>query len=371
MTAGLVAALAPAAHAVTNVAAAGNVLTVTAAPGFANTINVTQPGLITIEDFGDMVIPGAGCNVVNANTVECVPAGITTINVTLDDGNDLLNYNPAGAGGLLDAGTGNDTIQLGAGAGSSSLVGGSGNDTLAGGMINDMLDGGLGSDSLNGGGGTDVADYRARVNQVIADLDGVADDGTAGEMDNVQPDVETRLGGGGSDVLTGNNSVNTLTGGNGNDTLNGLGGGDTLTGGDGNDTLNGGFGNDTLEGGNGADTAATGAIPDGADQFNGGRGIDTVSYQPRATAVNVTLNGIANDGAAGELDNALANVENAQGGAVADTLVGNASANVLTGWAGNDTLQTIDGLMGNDTANGSAGTDTCFTDAGDIVISCP
>lgn len=50
-----------------------------------------------------------------------------------------------------------------------------------------------------------------------------------------------------------------------------------------------------------------------------------------------------------------ANIENATGGAGADTIYGNSLGNVLTGGGGNDTLS---GSTGNDTLVGGAGTDT-------------
>ncbi len=87
-----------------------------------------------------------------------------------------------------------------------------------------MLTGGAGLDRLNGGGGaddmsggTDPADsrvirsttQRARRNLSI-DLDDVADDGEAGEGDNVHGDVETVTGGSGNNVIAGNAGHNVL-----------------------------------------------------------------------------------------------------------------------------------------------------------------
>ena len=67
-------------------------------------------------------------------------------------------------------------------------------------------------------------------------LDGIANDGAAGEGDNVATTVEQVLGGSGGDTLTGNGAANTL---------DGRGGGDTIRGGAGNDTLIGGTGADS------------------------------------------------------------------------------------------------------------------------------
>src|SRR5207247_1332933 len=104
-------------------------------------------------------------------------------------------------------------------------------------------------------------------------LDGVANDGEAGESDNLMADVENVTGGSGDDILSGDAGAN---------------------------VLDGGLGNDTLEGGPGADTLI------------GGSGTDTVSYASRSNPVTVTLDGAANDGEVGENDNVQA--ENVVGG---------------------------------------------------------
>ena len=169
------------------------------------------------------------------------------------------------------------------------------------------IDGGDGNDSLGGGNGSDHL-----------------------------------RGGAGADALEGGSGDDTLDGGAGVDTLNGGTGDDALHGGDADDKLNGGVGNDSLDGGA------------GADSLDGGDGSDTVDYSARGGPVTITLDGQANDGEAGENDNAGTNVENATGGAGDDTLTGSDGDNVLTGGDGNDT---IDGGKGNDVLDGGAGAD--------------
>ena len=68
-----------------------------------------------------------------------------------------------GVAGLVDGGSGRDTLAGGSGsdslsgaAGDDALSGGGGNDTLAGGDDNDALSGGAGNDTLSGGAGFDV-----------------------------------------------------------------------------------------------------------------------------------------------------------------------------------------------------------------------
>ncbi|HEX8912457.1 MAG TPA: C2 family cysteine protease, partial [Humisphaera sp.] len=153
---------------------------------------------------------------------------------------------------------------------------------------------------------------------------------------------------GGNDRITVNGGrATTLNGGNGND---------TLVGGAGNDTLNGDYGDDYLDGGLGSDTLA------------GGGGVDTVSYAARSADVRVTLDGYADDGQAGENDNALADLEVIQGGWGNDYLAGNASDTVYRTFYGNAGNDVILGGAGNDTIHGGAGDDTSVGGAGNDVI---
>jgi Ca2+-binding RTX toxin-like protein len=197
---------------------------------------------------------------------------------------------------------------------------------------NDLLDGGPGADLLTGGAGVDTATYAGRTARVAARLDGLANDGETGEGDNLQ--TENVVGGAGNDLLVGDGLRNTLAGGPGNDTLNGLGQDDVLGGGPGTDLL------------------------------DAGPGSDAVTYADHIAPVTVSLDGVANDGQAGENDDVL-NAEHVIGGNGDDTLVGNASPNTLRGLLGNDRLF---GLDGDDTLIGSEGTD--FADGGPGVDHC-
>jgi Ca2+-binding RTX toxin-like protein len=181
-------------------------------------------------------------------------------------------------------------------------------------------------------------------------------------------------GGPGNDRLDGSG---VLLGQGGNDTLFGRSGPDQLDGGPGNDTLDGSVGDDVLAGGPGNDTLLAGGdvIADGADQVSGGAGIDTVSYAARPMPALVTLDGVADDGAAGEGDNVATDVENAIGGAADDVLVGSAAANRLRGGPGNDELfgedgnDRLEGEVGDDFLEGGAGTNSLRgADGNDILI---
>jgi Ca2+-binding RTX toxin-like protein len=153
------------------------------------------------------------------------------------------------------SGSGNDTLigsagsnYLSAGAGDDTIRGGAGDDRLVGVGGDDVLDGGVGADVFAGGIGRDRADYAARAAALTIDIDGFADDGAAGEGDNVNLDVENVTGGARNDVITGSASANSLVGGAGSDRLYGVDGDDDL------DTTDWVFGNDYLRGGNGVDS---------------------------------------------------------------------------------------------------------------------
>ena len=145
------------------------------------------------------------------------------------------------------------------------LSGGPGDDTLNGGDGPDALIGGLGADRLTGGPGDDHASYLGHPAGVVADLDGLADDGIPGERDRIDADVESIGGSVYADTLTGNSGSNTLVGDPANPL--GLGGNDVLYGGGGPDVLYG-FGGDDRLFGQGGDDALFGEA--GTDHLDGG-----------------------------------------------------------------------------------------------------
>ena len=310
-------ALAPAAQAGT-VTISGATLQFTANPGESNNLTISTgfcgatagfPCFI-VNDTGAPVSPG-NCTPTNSpNTVNCPSSGVTSYAVALgdfDDGASLAIATP----GTLDGSTGND-----------------------------RLDGGTGADQLMGGTGIDWVEYdRVPAGQsVTASIDGIANDGRAGEGDNVGADVEAVLGGAGSDALSGGAGPDTLQGGDGSDTLSGNGGNDTLLGEGGSDSLQGGDGEDSLDGGA------------GGDFLGGGAGTDTGDWSQRSLPLNISIDGVANDGEAGEADNAGTDVEN------------------LVAGAGDDTLGARDGTDASVACG--PGTDAATVDSGEAVTDC-
>lgn len=289
-----------------------------------------------------------------------------TLNATADDGEGSEADNLANDIETVKGGAGADTITGGANA--DTLYGGGGADQMTGGAAADVLYGDAGDDTFlegssasggdtfNGGAGTDTVSYASRTASVVALINGAAASGESGEADKIMVDVENLTGGTADDTFTGSTGDNALDGGDGNDTLNGGTGNDTLTGGDGNDTLNGNDGNDTF---------AEGAADNGNDAMAGGLGVDTVDYSARTADLTVVLDPASNSGEGTEDDAIGTDVENAKGGAGADTITGNASDNLLEGGADVDT---IDGAAGDDVVDGDAGADVIDCGAGDADI---
>jgi Ca2+-binding RTX toxin-like protein len=275
--------------------------------------------------------------------------------VTGTAGDDVICLGPdghsvnAGAGAdTVHGGAGNDTID--GGTGPDTLYGGPGNDVLHGGSADaatDRLDGGPGSDTMTGGPGIDRVLYDRHGAGVTVSLDGVANDGASGENDNVGTDVESITGSERTDTLTGNGSSNTFSGRGGDDTINGLG----------------------------ADDFMGGSLT-GNHTFNGGEGTDRVTYThyPASSPVTVTLDGEANDGAAGETDNVQPDIEYVYGTPGDDHISapedhetgisfwGYGGNDVLLGGAGNDHLW---GMEGDDELRGRGGHDILVGDVGD------
>jgi Ca2+-binding RTX toxin-like protein len=391
---------------------------VLAADGRANNITISPDPASSsffVEDTGDVITNFSGCTAVTRNKVSCPQSSGARITLDAGDGDDRVTKSII-APAVLIGGLGNDTITTTGtvGADLDVLSGGPGNDTLTGGGLTEDLVGGPGDDTLNGndgqdqldggpgndrifggagddrlessdtaadgtdvfdgGDGLDTVSYSSRTGPVTVTLDGVANDGAPGEADN-NIRVESVTGGQAADTLTGSAAGNVISGGPGNDTIDGLGENDLLLGEAGNDTISGGPG--------------PSATVSDSDFIEGGTGIDTVRYDTRTVPLTITLDAVANDGAAGENDSVRATVENVVAGTAGDTVVGSADANVIDGGNGNDRItggagtDTLSGGNGDDTINGvdqvpfndeldggAGAADTCTADGGDDKVNC-
>jgi Ca2+-binding RTX toxin-like protein len=230
--------------------------------------------------------------------------------------------------------------------GRQTVDAGSGNDVMFGGPGSDVFFGGPGADIFQGGKGFDAVAYGGP-DPVTVRLNGQADDGSVGEMDDVEPDVEMVVGGSGNDHLRGSGGPNVLVGGLGNDLLEGRGGDDAF------------------------ELQRKGlpfALPEGDDLYVGGPGVDTVALDLLQGDVRVSLDDVKNDRVIGDptkgVKNVHSDIENVVTGAGDDQIIGSAKPNRLVSGEGKDTLLGGGGAdllvpgPGGDAARGGPGTDT-------------
>lgn len=204
-----------------------------------------------------------------------INTGTITGGVSLGDGNNSLDSRYGFIGGEVSAGSGIDTILLGAG------------DTI--------ITGGGGGDTIDGGIGFDIVSYSFSPTGVSVNLlNGTASRGDA------QGDHLSNIEG-----LYGSQFRDILAGDNGNNILNGVLGGDTLLGNGGNDTIimlggggtkliiNGGTGNDLIQL-TSVDAATYGYAFRPAAEVNGGTGYDTleITNAPTMTFTGLTLRNV-------------------------------------------------------------------------------
>lgn len=270
-------AIAPAAASAGMLSMSGNQVTLVAGPGETNTVSTSgyvDTNLVNVSDARPITIaPGSPCQYHSEGdtaSVDCMPpTGPASFNFQLGDGNDKATLNaPGGVTNAVDGGSGDDDISVNAPGGHDTISGGDGNDTLypdrgsSGYPVNPPA-----TDTISGGGGTDLVDYEGdyggHVSGLVISLDGVANDGSPGEGDNVRPDVEDVAGTGAPEMITGSGGPNKLMGRGGDDVISGGGGNDQLFGGSENDKLSGGAGNDYLEG------------DSEDDKLDGGPGLDS------------------------------------------------------------------------------------------------
>ncbi len=251
----------------------------------------------------------------------------------------------------LDGSAGNDTLY--GGVANDVLLGRTGNDTLYGEQDDDYLWGGSGGDKLYGGDGNDILVEGSGSDDLWGDagddlfyaFQDQGDDylfgGTGRDTLSWARDTD-----GGVDVsLAGTRygdvrfyEFENLEGSNDSDVLRGDSSANTIRGLDGVDYIYGGGGTgDVLEGGA------------GADEIRGDGSIGaTLSYSLSPGAVWVDLETGSALGADAQGDQ-FWDIANLQGSDFADTLIGDASANVLTGLRGDDWFiasQGADSLIG-------------------------
>jgi len=252
----------------------------TGAPGEANRVVIES-----FERYGVRIRDSAGittqapCRAEDAQTVVCPRHGSMSLGVSLGGGDDTLSGRTETVP-RVDAGDGNDVVDLPSASSFPIVDGGPGDDTLTAGTVK----GGSGADVLKG----NALDYGDHTESVTIDLAG-GPAGAAGEGDRVLPGASevsagsgpdliraagtptTVYGGAGDDIIDGSPERDYIVGAEGNDTIRGADGDDFVVGDVGNDRLEGVSGDDVLYGFHGDDVLDGGP---GRDELSGHAGAD-------------------------------------------------------------------------------------------------
>ncbi len=306
----------------------------------------------------DSLMIGRLSSVINGLTIKLSEWGLDQ--VTIYDGDNLLDASDFIDGVFLTAKFGNNTL-LG-GRGNDSLITDSGNSTLNGGNGNDGLDSGNGNSTLIGGNGNDGIRAGLGIHVIYG---GAGNDGIGVAGTNI---IDAGAGDDHISASTGDDNINA---GDGNDVITDIGGFNKIDAGSGDDTIyiDGNIDVSAFRAGLGTDTVWVGRSSDplksltlnlqvagveiiygahGADYFDGSG--QTVNLIEQGWLGDDTLiGGTANDNLNGDEGN--------------DTLIGNDGDDVLKGWYGDDTMfggkgnDQLDAFIGNNTVWGGDGND--------------
>ena len=339
-----------------------------AAPGETNLVSVKVmalwPDTLRFE-AGPPPTAGAGCEEITdvyGTVVTCPKQGVIRIDATLGDGDDRWD-SPMAVPVHVEGEAGNDALN--GGTADDVVDGGPGDDTF---QTQELWGPSPGADEWIGGEGSDWITYEGRsFDPLTITLDDAANDGLAGENDNVRSDIESVSGGYGADSITGSAGPDRLFGDDGVDHLDGAGGNDYLA--DGMwctaDELDGGAGDDRVfvdganivDAGPGNDKIESFSLGCPGSSIQGGDGTDLVDLSRGGSAVVVTLDDVADDGPLGFPDwgsNVASDIEDVIGTYGSDVLIGSDGSNAFDGGPGDDV---IDGGGGSDALGGGGGFD--------------
>lgn len=345
-----------------DVTLAGNTLGFVDSPGAATTLTVADNGIaMTVDNSTGTLAPGTGCLTITTHSVSCPytlaskPSSIQFDLGDLVDGLTVDNSVSAAtttvARNVGDFAAGLGPVIVDASDPYGTVFGGPAGDFLDGYAVS--IDGGGGNDKIqvyggggnvNGGEGNDHMDASGST---------VSVDYFASEGDDVF------IGSSGDDVIVFGWGHDLIFGGPGNDRF--------YDSGDGSEEPHPASDNDSEIWAGPGDDILTDWSPGILEQahFDGGPGTDVMTYMTQAstTGIHISMDDIADDGAAGETDHVHQSVEDVgthpslgYGQMVNDdVLTGSAANNLLNGKYGNDT---IDGAAGDDRLVGDNGADT-------------
>ncbi len=270
---------------------------------------------------------------------------------------------------LLDApGGGGFVSEINGVVGGFTIAHGATVENATGGGGDDLIQGDDSANALNGNGGHDEIFGGGGDDRIEGSGALYGDDGNDVLIGDVIADMH---GGTGNDQLFAGSGSSGLHGDDGNDILVGGAGNDTLYGDAGNDTFTGGGGNDTYY----VDSASELVF----EQPGGGHDwvFSTASEYLYAGIEDLTLQSSAMFGVGNELDNTIAGTNDTNlllGGAGNDTLIGNGGNDQLFGESGDDVLHGdlgIDYLVGgtgNDVLVGGGSADALYGEDGNDTL---
>lgn len=242
------------------------------------------------------------------------------------EGDDFIN--DSSGSNTINSGAGDDTVDLGyAGLGLAAT------NTVSLDLGDDLLYAGGQIDIINGGQGIDRVSYVYSSAAVTVSLQRGIGVGGFAESDTFRS-IEDLIGSSYADNLIGSGAFNTIYG-------------------------------------NGGDDFVTGGA--GGDDLDGAAGIDTLAY--RKSDMRVVVNLLTGDASGGDAQgDQFYNFENVDGSELNDSLTGDANANRLRGFGGNDAMNggdgndELSGLDGNDNLNGGIGDDDLFGGNGNDLL---
>lgn len=332
----------------------------------------TQDEFTVLSDPATELSAAVGCEQLTPYSARCETPQAAELDLTTAAGADTID-NQTSLRAVVNAGPDDDTISSGSGddqlngeGGNDSFIGSSGSDSTSGGDGDDHFDAGSAADGLDyfiGGNGLDTVDYSSRTENLVAATNSSFYSGAPGESDYINQDVEHLIGGAGNDLLEGTYAGANVEGGSGNDTIYGVYGSVALSGEAGDDIVRGSNENDVLTGGDGNDEVHPFA---GVDEFDGGQGTDLVEFDAVYSGLSITLDGLANDGYPGQIENVNSSFERVRGTQYEDTIVGGSYPVALLGGGSNDTITSGDG---GGSIDGEDGSDTLISGPGSDAIA--
>jgi Ca2+-binding RTX toxin-like protein len=257
------------------------------------------------------------------------------VDITTHGGNDQVVLKDDYRSGTIDAGDGNDVVDLHSVSGNSGLANAF---DIFGGDGNDALTGSLGDDTLYGGAGDDSYYVRTNQDDIIVELADEGTDTVYRDDDYTLPDNVENL------VYFAFTSVHFSANFTGNGLDNHIVGGGA--------DIDGGAGADVMEGGRTYHVDNVGdVVIETADGGSNDEVYSSVTYTLSDNVENLYLIGV--------------DPIDGTGNGLGNRIEGNDAANTLNGGAGNDTL---DGGLGGDTLIGGIGDDTYQVRDGDVVV---